>query len=124
MTKLLVLATVLEAATGLALLIDPSLVVRLLLGEAVSGPGMALGRITGIALLSLGLACWPGAKASGSQSSWPVLTYNTLVASYLFSLGLGGESVGVLLWPAVAVHSLLALLLVGVWFRARQATNT
>ena len=78
---------------------------------------MALGRITGIALLSLGMACWPGAKASGSQSPWPVLTYNTLVASYLFSLGLGGESVGVLLWPAVVVHGLMALLLVGVWFK-------
>jgi hypothetical protein len=124
MTKLLVLATVLEAATGLALMIDPSLVVRLLLGEVVSGPGMALGRITGIALLSLGLACWPGAKASGCPLPWPVLTYNTLVASYLFSLGLGGERVGVLLWPAVAVHGFLALLLIGAWFRARQATTS
>jgi hypothetical protein len=44
-------AAVIEAATGLALMIHPPLLSHLLLGEGVSGAGMALGRIAGFALL-------------------------------------------------------------------------
>ena len=63
MKKLLGLAAVLEAATGLALMIHPSLVAQLLFGDGVSGAGKALSRVAGIALLALGVACWPGREA-------------------------------------------------------------
>jgi len=49
MKRLLGLAAVLEAATGLALMIYPPLVTRLLLGDEVSGAGEALGRLAGFA---------------------------------------------------------------------------
>jgi hypothetical protein len=42
------LAAIAEALTGLALLIVPSLVGRLLLGEALSGVAVPLARVTGI----------------------------------------------------------------------------
>lgn len=81
MNKLLGLAAVLEAATGLVLIADPSLVTWLLLGDDVSGAGLAMSRLLGVALLSLGgglLAaasrpCFPGAsghaglRAAGSD---------------------------------------------------------
>jgi hypothetical protein len=118
--KLLAVAAVIEAATGLALMIDPSLVTRLLLGDGVSGAGAALGRVGGFALLSLGLACWPGPESAGanSPSLRALLTYNLLATLYLAYLGIGGRFVGSLLWPAVAIHAVLTLLLARAWLAA------
>src|SRR4030095_10138885 len=42
-------------------MIDAARVVTLLLGTEVFGAGMLLARCFGIALLALGLACWPRA---------------------------------------------------------------
>ena len=122
MRMLLVLTAVLEAATGLALMIYPSLVTRLLLGDGVSGAGVALGRVAGFALLALGLACWPSSNASSGLRTAlrAMLTYNLLVAVYLLYLGIGGEWVGSLLWPAVAIHGVMTLLLGGAWFKGQQ----
>jgi hypothetical protein len=44
-------------------------------------------------------------------------TYGLLVTLYLLHLGIRGEWVGLLLWPAVALHGLLTLLLARAWFR-------
>jgi hypothetical protein len=117
MRVLLALAAALEAATGLALMIDPALVARLLLGGDLPGVGTALGRVAGFALLSLGLACWPQPGAANAPALRALLTYNPLVALYLLYLGIGGESVGSLLWPAVALHAVMTLLLAGAWCR-------
>ena len=43
-----------EGMTGLALLLAPSFVGRLLLGEAFTGVGIVSGRVAGIALIALG----------------------------------------------------------------------
>jgi len=58
MRRLLTLTALIETPTGLALLAVPTVVVRLLLGAEVSGPSITLGRVAGIALLALGVACW------------------------------------------------------------------
>ncbi len=46
-------------------------------------------------------------------------TYSLLVTLYLVFLGAGGEWVGPLLWPAVALHAVLTLLLARTWFSRR-----
>jgi hypothetical protein len=120
MTKLLALAAVLEAVTGLAFMIYPTLAVWLLLGESISRPGEVLGRVAGLALLSLGLACWPGANAFRPPAMGAMFAYNLLITAYLLWLGIGSEWVGILLWPAVALHSILTLLLAGLWFKERK----
>jgi len=58
MRKLLALAAVLEAVTGLALMAAPSLVGRLLLGAEGTGVAIPVARVLGIALIALGVACW------------------------------------------------------------------
>lgn len=117
MKKLLDVAAVIEAATGLALMIYPPLVIRLLLGDEVSGAGEALGRVAGFALLSLGLACWPGVDSAGATTPAlrALLTYNLLATIYLTYLGIDGGLVGSLLWPAVVIHAVLTFLLARAW---------
>ena len=105
MKKVLVLAAIGEIATGFALLILPSLVGRLLLGEELTGVAIPVARVLGIALVALGVACWPGTPRVG------MLTYSAAVALYLAWLGIAGGFVGPLLWPAVVLHAILTLLL-------------
>jgi len=124
--KVLALTAAIEAATGLALMVHPALVVRLLLGADVFGAGLALGRVAGFALLALGLGCWPSGEVPGglALALRAMLTYSLLVTIYLIYLGIGGELVGSLLWPAVAIHAVLTFLLASAWVKSRQARET
>ena len=117
MNRLLALTASIEAATGLALMAAPSIVVRLLLGGEISGASLPLGRVAGFGLLSLGMACLSGRDPAGNTASAlrGMLTYNLLATFYFFGLGIGGEWVGPLLWPAVALHGILSLLLARRW---------
>jgi hypothetical protein len=120
--KLLAFAAVVEIGTGLVLMSDPAIVVTLLLGTEVSGATTLLARCFGIALLALGLACWPGRQRaeSGSPTFRAMLIYNLLIALYLSYLGTGRHLGGVLLWPAIALHAVVALLLVWAWREERM----
>ena len=114
MKKILTVAALLEAATGLALIIVPSLIGRLLFGTEFTGVANPAARVTGIALLALGVGCWPGSTAFCGM-----LTYSALVTLYLLSLAIRGEWVGPLLWPVVFIHALLTALLARAWFQSR-----
>jgi hypothetical protein len=114
MKKVLTVAAVVEVATGMALLIVPSLVGRLLFGEELTGIVIPVARVLGIALLALGVGCWPGSTALCGM-----LTYSGLVTLYLLYLAIRGEWVGPLLWPVVALHGILSALLVRVWLQSR-----
>ncbi len=107
-------AAVGEGTTGLALLLVPSLVGQLLLGEQLSGIAIPVARVAGIALFALGIACWPGTPIIG------MLTYSAAVTLYLAYLGFAGGATGILLWPAVILHVILTALL----FRALARPNT
>jgi len=114
MGKVLTFAAVFEAATGLALLIVPLLVGRLLLGAELTD-AIPVARVAGIALIALGVCCWPGSTALCGM-----LTYGVLATLYLAYLGVNGEWVGPLLWPAVVFHALLTLFLARAWFQSRK----
>jgi hypothetical protein len=105
MKNALTFAAVAETATGLALLIAPSLVVQLLLGEQLTGVAIPVARVAGVALIGLGIACWPGPPLVG------MLTYGALVTVFLAYLGFAGALTGVLLWPAVVLHLILTAFL-------------
>ena len=112
MKKLLTLAAVVEEATGVALLIAPSLVGRLLLGAELAGASIPVARVSGIALIALGVSCFPRMERGRlGQALIGMLTYSLLVTLYLLFLGVRGEWVGPLLWPATAVHAVLTMLL-------------
>jgi hypothetical protein len=110
--RILVLAAAGEAAFGLVLLVYPPIVVRLLFNAQIAGAGMVVSRVAGIALIALGVACWPGTPRVG------MLTYSAAVTLYLAYVGLAGGSTGILLWPAVVLHVILTALL------TRSSTTT
>jgi len=116
---ILAASALIEAVTGVVLLVDPVLVVAVLFGIDESGKRLPLGRIAGIALLALGVACWPGTDAAGDgmPALRAMLAYNALVAVYLAYLGLAAHLAGLLLWPAVAEHVVVTLLLIAAWRR-------
>ena len=105
MKWVLIFAAVGEAGTGLALLIVPSLVGRLLLGEELTGIAIPVAGVAGIALIALGVASWPGPSRVG------MLGYSAAVTLYLAYLGFTGGFTGILLWPAVILHAILTVLL-------------
>ena len=112
-----------EIATGAASLVAPATVVRLLLGSELTGIGIELGRCFGIVLIALGLACWPSGQQAGGNSAAAraMLFYNVLIASYLAYLFVVRHQDGMLLWPAVALHAAVALVLVLALNRERTA---
>ena len=114
LSNLVTFAAVLEAATGLALMLGPSFVARLLFGIDLTGVSIVVARLAGIGLFSLGLAYW-AAKSVTHTTTYALVTYNALVTLYLLFVGIRGEWVGPLLWPAVAVHAVLTILLVRSW---------
>ena len=110
----LAVAAVSEAATGLILLAYPRIVVRLLLGAEIAVAGIVMSRIAGMALIGLGVACWP--NGSARQPLHGMVTYGALAALCLVYVGVRGQWVGVLLWPAVVVHLVLIILLLRAWY--------
>ena len=114
MKKLLAFAAISEAATGVALMVAPSLVGRLLFGAELTGACIPIARVAGIALIALGVACWPGPALVG------MLTYGAIVTLYLAYVGFIGGFTGILLWPAVVVHVILTTLLAWAAFAQRK----
>jgi hypothetical protein len=108
MKKVLVFAAVSETAFGVALILVPSLVGRLLLGAELTGVAIPLARVLGIALIALGIACWPGTPMVG------MLIYSAAVMLYLAYVGFAGFT-GILLWPAVVLHAVVTILLCRAW---------
>ena len=118
MKKILALAAVAEAGTGAILLVTPAIVARLLFAAEISGAGVIMSRIAGIALIGLGVACWPGSSAV--QQLYGMLTYSTLAMLYLIRIGIRGTPIGLLLWPGVVVHAILIILLGHAWSKQRK----
>ena len=119
MRRLLIAAAIAEAATGLALLVVPGAVGRLLLGQPLTGVAVPVAGVAGIALLGLAVACWPGPPRAG------MVAYGALVALYLAFCGLTGAASGPLLWPAVLLHAVLTAALIAEGWRAiRRAENS
>ena len=114
MSKLLLLVTALvEMGAGIALVIAPSWVTKLLLGEGLSSsPSQVLGQITGAALVSIAVACWfaSNRESSGERGTIAsLLIYNLAVPALLIHAAVAYETRGIALWPACVLHFALAI---------------
>jgi len=114
MSRLLKLSALLEATTGLGLIAVPSVVVRLLLGSPLdASAAVTLGRVAGVALLALGVACWLARADTLRRTARGLLAamllYNVAVVALLAYSGIGLGLRGLALWPAVILHAVMAV---------------
>jgi hypothetical protein len=117
--KTLSVAAAIEILAGLILAASPSLVARLVFNADLSHVGEAIGRLGGFGLFALGVACWPRGGRFGPSTVRGLLSYNALAAIFFLWLGIRGELVGVLLWPAAVLHAALSVLLARVLLVSR-----
>jgi hypothetical protein len=122
--KLLIVTTLVETPIGVMLLLSPPLVARLLAGVLLAEPvALIVSRIAGGALLALAVACWlarddgPSVARRGLLAA--MLVYNCAAVAVLAHAGAVVGLVGVLLWPAVALHAAFA-----VWCGVATAYST
>lgn len=114
-SKLLLSVTgLVEAATGLSLIVMPSLLAELLLGAAPDAVvGLTVARVAGAAVLALAFACWrarndvEGKAAKGLVTA--MLLYNLAVVAILTLTWLRHGISGIAFWPVVAGHLTLAV---------------
>ncbi len=116
-------ASGLEILTGLGLIVAPSLLARLLFGSDLNAAGQATGRISGLVMLCLAAGCWPRAAGAEAHALAPLMALSWLAAAFLIVTGLIGANVGMLLWPAAALHVILAVLLTRAWMESRRAAG-
>jgi hypothetical protein len=120
-TGLTTLVALVELATGVLLIVRPSLFGHLLFGVEFRADGTAMARLGGIALLALAGACLPVARdpAQAARALRVLLGFSAVSAAYLAYLGARTGPWGLLLWPAAVGHAVLALLLVYAWLNGR-----
>ena len=114
MKRLLIVIAMIELGAGFALLCCPSATVALLVGSGLdTSAAVTLGRVAGAALCALGLACWLARDDTQSRAARGLVSamalYNLGVVIILGSAGLGSQSVGIVLWPAVILHAVMAV---------------
>jgi hypothetical protein len=106
-----VVSAVMEVGAGVALLAAPALAIRLVFGSSGTEAEVALGRLAGAALLSLGAACWlarhDGVSAASSALVSGMLTYNAAVVALVLTGSLG--PIGPLLSGAALLHGGMAV---------------
>ena len=113
--ELLLVTAVVEVVTGLALLGLPAIVLAALLGiQPASVETLFVGRIAGAALLAIGVASFLARTDASLPAQRGLLTgillYDALAAALLVYSGFVLRMVGLALWPAVVLHTLL-----GIW---------
>lgn len=102
-----------EAPLGLCLLFLPAFPLAILLGvEPAPVETLFVGRVTGAALLAIGVASWIARTDTLTPAQFGLLTglfiYDATAAILLIFAGTVLNMAGVVLWPAVALHAVLA----------------
>ena len=73
-TRLLAVAAAVECLAGLAFVLFPAIPIALLLDTEPGSTALMIGRVSGVALLALGVACTGAARAvAGSARTWTVI---------------------------------------------------
>jgi hypothetical protein len=116
---------IIEALTGLGLMMVPATIVRVLLGaELRSGLEIILAMVAGAAIFSIALLCWLSRINTESLVAPGVLLFYNFAVSLIFLYAaLGLKFTGFPLWGVIAFH-LLQTVLCGVLLKKQiQSEN-
>ena len=126
LTRLLVIAGVLETAVALGLLVDPTGVASILLQARLEAPGQVIGRIAGGGLLALGIACWCARNTPLEPASlgvaWALLAYNIVACVTLAGAGTAIAGGGLTALGAAVLHGLFGAALLGTLLQRGQTS--
>lgn len=112
--KLFVATAVIEVGAGLSLVSVPALAASLLLGvPSPSLEALIVGRVGGVGLLAIGVACWLARDDRGSRSRdgllWGILIYDVGASAVLVYAGSVLATPGPGLWPGLVLHAVMAI---------------
>jgi len=130
MKLLLLLAAVIEAGAGLALLLIPTVAVSALVGAPLNTPtGLVAARIAGAALAALAIVCWQARNGERGSPAIGVIEamsfYNFAAALVLVYAGIHLELRSALLWPTIVLHlGLGAWCVMTLWFSRRKISRS
>ena len=109
MKKLLITTALIELTTGLLLIPFPSVMATILFGSPIDSPvALIIARVAGVALISLGTACWlgrnekQGKAVKGLVTAMTVYNFGVIIVLIYAGIILGLSGIG--LWPVVVVH--------------------
>ena len=110
--RLLAVAAVMETLAGLGLILTPEATMQLLFGGRPDGVGTMMGRVAGVALLALAVACWGARGASGAEARLgavrAITLYNAGAGVLLVLFAVTGQAAGLGVWSAALLHLALA----------------
>jgi len=112
--RLMIVMAIGETGAGIALLVVPTAVAKLLLGTPLTtSSALVIARVAGAAILALGLACWLARNDDRSHGCHALvagmLIYNSAVSALLTDAALRSRMHGFALWPATIFHVLLTI---------------
>jgi len=111
-TRLLAVAGAVEGLAGLAFVLFPAIPIALLLDTGPGSTALMIGRLSGVALLALGVACTGAARAvAGAARTWTVIAitlYNAGAGVLLVAFAARDMAHAPLVWIVAVVHMGLA----------------
>jgi hypothetical protein len=106
--RLLAVAAAVECLAGLAFVLFPAIPIALLLDSEPGSTALMIGRVSGVALLALGVACTGAARAvAGSARTWTVIAitlYNAGAGLLLLAFAARDMAQAPLVWIAAVCH--------------------
>ena len=108
--NLVLAAAWLEIIAGTAFLTTLDVVCQLLFAIKLDGPGIIVGRLSGLGLLALGITCLLS-KMNGSQhtAALGLFLFNSGIALLFGWTAIATTFRGVLLWPFTVLHGVIAV---------------
>ena len=108
----LMIAAWVEIMVGVSFVLAVNGQSQFVFGTTLDGAGAGFARLAGIGLIALGIACLPSDHVETNRRAVRTLLVFNIAATILFAwIGVATTFRGVMLWPVVILHALLAIAL-------------